>query len=136
MENIELEVKNVKNEAVEDLVKKEGKVTEDKIEESLNYDSLTTEEKRAIDEFNQKINIEDATQILQYGAKAQTKISQFSDSVLEDVKTKNLGEVGDLLSDLVTEIKSFDSDITADSKTPFGKIFKNRNGRRTYDCGL
>ena len=60
---------------------------------------------------------------MQYGAKAQTKISQFSDSVLEDVKTRSTGEVGDLLADLVGEIKSFDSDIANTNKTGLGKLF-------------
>ena len=124
MEGLELKVeKDVQKEEVAGLVEEKGKVTEEKIEQSLNYDALSQEEKDAIDEFNQKINIEDSTQILQYGAKAQTKISQFSDSVLEGVKTKSTGEVGDLLSNLVAEIKSFDSDIsTADAKG-LAKIF-------------
>jgi len=126
MEGLELKVeKEVKKEEVENIVEEKGKVTDEKIENSLNYDALSEEEKTAIDEFNQKINIEDSTQILQYGAKAQTKISQFSDNVLEGVKTKNTGEVGDLLSDLVAEIKSFDADIaTADTKG-LAKIFYN-----------
>ena len=120
----ELELKLDKKEEVENLVKEEGeKITEEKIEKSLNYDSLTDEEKKAVDEFNEKINISDSTQVIQYGAKAQSKISQFSDSVLEGVKTYNTGEVGDLLSNLVGEIKSFDSDITSENKSVFGKIF-------------
>lgn len=126
MEGLELQVKKeVKKEEVEDLVK-EGvaeKVTNEQIEKSLNYDTLTQEEKDAIEEFNKKIDIHDATQILQYGAKAQSKISQFSDSVLEGVKTRNTGEVGDLLANLVGEIKSFDSDIANDNKSFFGKLF-------------
>ena len=116
MENLELKVaKEVKKEEVENLVQETGKVTNEKIEESLNYDLLSQEEKDAIEEFNKKINIEDSTQILQYGAKAQNKISQFSDSVLEGVKTKSAGEVGELLADLVAEIKTFDSDIANDN---------------------
>ena len=124
MENIELKVsKEVKKEEVENLL--EEKVTNEKIEESLNYDALSQEEKDAIEEFNKKINVEDATQILNYGVKAQTKISQFSDNVLEGVKTKSTGEVGDLLSDLVAQIKSFDSDVANDNKSLFGKLFSN-----------
>ena len=99
-----------------------GNVSNDKIEESLNYDLLTQEEKDAIDEFNKKIDVNDATQVLQYGAKAQTKISQFSDSVLDGVKTKNAGEVGDLLADLVGQIKNFDADIGA-PRTGLAKFF-------------
>ena len=111
---------------VENLVKEtNGKVTNEKIEESLNYDLLTEEEKAAIEEFNKKIDVNDATQVLQYGSKAQAKISRFSDSVLEGVKTKSTGEVGDLLADLVGQIKSFDSDVAGDNKSIFGKIFNN-----------
>ena len=124
MENLELQVKKeVKAEDIKDIFEETKQVTEEKIEESLNYDALSEEEKQAIDEFNKKINVEDATQILQYGAKAQAKISQFSDSVLESVKTKQTGEVGDLLADLVGDIKSFDSVITMENKTGFAKIF-------------
>lgn len=124
MENIELKVKKeVKKEDVENLVEEKGKVTEEKIEESLNYNALSQEEKDAIDEFNKKIDIEDSTQILQYGAKAQAKISQFSDSVLDGVKTKSTGEVGDLLANLVAEIKSFDSDIANENKSGISKLF-------------
>lgn len=124
MENLELKVeKEIKKEEVENLLEKDKKVTNEKIEESLNYDALSEEEKSAIDEFNKKINVEDSTQVLHYGIKAQTNISQFSDSVLEGVKTKSTGEVGDLLADLVAQIKSFDSDIANDNKTIFGKLF-------------
>ena len=115
--------KEVNRTEVESLAQESKKVTDEKIEKSLNYDLLSQEEKDAIEELNQKINVEDATQILQYGAKAQTKISQFSDSVLEDVKTRSTGEVGDLLADLVGEIKSFDSDIANTNKTGLGKLF-------------
>ena len=124
MEELELKVNKELNKAeVESLAQESKKVTDEKIEKSLNYDLLSQEEKDAIEEFNKKINVEDATQVLQYGAKAQTKISQFSDSVLEDVKTRSTGEVGDLLADLVGEIKSFDSDIANTNKTGLGKLF-------------
>ena len=66
----------------------------------------------------------DATQILQFGAAAQNKISEFSDSVLEGVKTKSTGDVGNLLAELVAEIKSFDGDINKESKG-LGKLFSN-----------
>ncbi len=124
MAELELKVNKEVNKAeVESLAQESKKVTDEKIEKSLNYDLLSQEEKDAIEEFNKKINVEDATQVLQYGAKAQTKISQFSDSVLEDVKTRSTGEVGDLLADLVGEIKSFDSDIANTNKTGLGKLF-------------
>lgn len=126
MEELELKVNKEVNKAeVESLAQESKKVTDEKIEKSLNYDLLSQEEKDAIEEFNKKINVEDATQVLQYGAKAQTKISQFSDSVLEDVKTRSTGEVGDLLADLVGEIRSFDSDIANTNKTGLGKLFNS-----------
>jgi len=72
---------------------------------------LKDNEKKAIDEFCEKINLEDSAQVLQFGSSAQSKISEFSDSILESVKTKNAGEVGDLLADLVAEVKGFDSSV-------------------------
>lgn len=101
----------------------EGTVTEEKIEDSLNYDKLTPEEKKAVDEFNAKIDVFDQTQVLQFGAAAQNKISQFSDSVLDDVKTKDIGETGKLLAELVAEIKSFDGAIV--EKKGLSKLFSS-----------
>ena len=95
----------------EKLTENANKITDEKIEKSLNYDELSEAEKQAVDEFNAKVDVMDSTQVLQYGASAQSKISEFSDSILEDVKTKSTGEVGDLLANLVAEIKSFDSSI-------------------------
>ena len=124
MEGLELKVeKKVDEESIENLTSE--KVTEEKIENSLNYDILTKEEQKAIDEFNSKIDVTDTTQVIQYGAAAQEKISQFSDSILEDVKTKNLGETGDLLADLVSQIKAFDKDVSGGNKGFFAKLFNN-----------
>ena len=96
MEGLELKLESSKVEKeVESLVTSEDKVTEEKVEESLNYDLLTDKEKKAIDEFVEKIDVFDATQVLQFGSASQAKISEFSDSVLEDVKTKNTGEAGE-----------------------------------------
>lgn len=126
MENLELKVEKQMDEKKFDNLAEEKKVTDEKIEESLNYDLLSKEEKKAIEEFNSKIDVSDAAQVLQYGAAAQEKISKFSDSILEDVKTKNTGEVGDLLADLVSQIKSFDSDIAGSSnKGIIAKLFSN-----------
>lgn len=116
--------KQVKKEEVENLMQE--KVTDEKIEASLNYENLSPEEKEAIDAFNEKIDIEDVTQILQFGAKAQNKISEFSDSVLEGTKTKDTGEVGVLLSELVAEIKNFNEDIEKENhKGGIAKLFYN-----------
>ena len=96
---------------LEEEIMKGEKVTEEKIEDSLNYDLLSEAEKKAIDEFCEKIDVTDSTQVLQFGSSAQNKISEFSDSVLDSVKTKNAGEVGDLLSSLVVEVKNFDAGV-------------------------
>jgi len=126
MNNLELKVEKNVEESVEKEIVETGKLTDEKIEKTLNYDLLTKAEQKAIDEFNEKIDINDSTGILQYGIAAQEKISKFSDSVLEDVKTKNTGEVGELLADLVSQIKSFDADLAGtNKKSLFGKLFSN-----------
>ena len=127
MENLELKVeaKDVDMSKVEDTLLQEKKVSEEVVEKSLNYDALTDEEKKAIDEFITKIDPKNTTQILQYGATAQNNISKFSDSVLEDVKTRSTGEVGDLLAGLVAEIKEFDTDIPQGEVKGLAKIFNS-----------
>lgn len=112
-ENIELKLENNLDTKKLDttLGTSEKKVTEEEVESSLNYNNLEPAEKAAIDEFISKVDITDTTVVLQYGSTAQNKISKFSDNVLDNVKTKETGEVGDLLTDLVTQIKDFDSDI-------------------------
>ena len=127
MDNLELKVeaKDVDMSKVEDTLLQEKKVSEEVVEKSLNYDALTDEEKKAIDEFITKIDPKNTTQILQYGATAQNNISKFSDSVLEDVKTRSTGEVGDLLAGLVAEIKEFDTDIPTGEVKGLAKIFNS-----------
>ena len=71
----------------------------------LSEDNLTAEEKAEVDSFSQKINLRDTNVILQYGAAAQEKIASFSDTTLQSVRTKDLGEIGDKISDLVVELK-------------------------------
>lgn len=71
---------------------------------------LSDEEKRIVDEFSEKIDITDSAVVMQYGAPAQTKVSQFSDSALEKVRTKDLGEVGGMISDLVVELNGLSID--------------------------
>lgn len=128
---LELKVKEkVDKESLEGLVT-ESKITEQKIEKSLNYDELTQEEKEAIDEFNKQLDLSDAAQILQYGASSQEKISKFSDTILEDVRTRNAGEVGDQLADLVGQIKSFDREVGGKKKGILSKIFSS--ARREFD---
>ena len=97
-------------------IAKEANITEEKVEKTLDYNKLTTEEKKAIDEFINKIDINSTNEIITFGSPAQNKITAFSDEVLENVKTKNVGEVGDLLADLTTEIKGFDASIDPNIK--------------------
>ena len=111
-EALELKVEpKMATEKIEKEILNGEKVTEEKVESSLNYELLEPEVKQAIDEFCTKVDVTDSAQLLQYGASAQNKISDFSDSVLQSVKTKNAGEVGDLLAELVTEVKDFDADV-------------------------
>ena len=133
MSKLELKVQEkVDKKSIEGLVS-EKEITEKQIEKSLNYDELSAAEKEAIDEFNKKLDINDSTQILQYGTAAQEKISKFSDSILEDVKTKNTGEVGDLLADLVSQIKAFDKDVSGVGKKNFiEKIFNTAKKEFDY----
>ena len=73
-----------------------------------NEAKLSDAEKKMVEDFSQKIDITEANIVLQYGSEAQKKISDFSDTALDNVKTKDLGEVGTLLSNLVVELKCFD----------------------------
>ena len=75
---------------------------------ALTLDALSPEERRAVLDFVDKIDVEDSRVVLSYGAGAQQQISTFSDKVLENVRTKDTGEVGDMLAKLVAEIKGFD----------------------------
>ncbi|MDU6249280.1 MAG: toxic anion resistance protein, partial [Paeniclostridium sordellii] len=91
-------------EEVLDLGLKEEKV-EEKIVDEI---QLTEEEKKMVDQFVDKIEIKDSNSILQYGVGAQKKISDFSQSALSNVKTKDLGEIGEVLSSVVYELKNFE----------------------------
>ncbi|MFU0828461.1 MAG: Toxic anion resistance protein [Lachnoclostridium sp.] len=72
--------------------------------------TLTPEEKRMVDEFSNQIDLKKSDLILQYGAGAQKKIADFSETALNNVRTKDLGEVGEMLSNVVMELKSFDAE--------------------------
>lgn len=75
----------------------------------LDDSMLTDEEKQMVDSFAQQIDVRDSVAILQYGAGAQKKMADFSESALASVRTKDLGEVGGLITDVVTELRSFDA---------------------------
>ena len=88
----------------------------------LDATSLTEEEQKMVDEFSQKIDITKSDTIMQYGSSAQKKISEFSDQTLNNIKTKDLGEIGGMISNLVVELKNFDVD--QEEKKGFFSLFK------------
>ena len=87
---------------------------------------LTEEEKKAVEEFSKKIDIGDSNLVLQYGAAAQKNIASFSESALNSVRTKDLGEIGKSLSELVVELKGFGQE-EEEKKGLFGLFKKGGN---------
>ena len=90
-------------------------------------DSLSTAELKQVEDFSKQIDISASNVILQYGADAQKKIVEFSDTALNKVKTKDLGEVGDMIGNLVTELKGFSTE--EEDKGGFLGIFKKAGNR-------
>ena len=86
-------------------------------------DSLSAEELAQVDAFAQQIDIANSQQVLTFGSGAQKKMADFSETALERVRTQDLGEAGDLIAGVVTELKSFDAD--EESKGLFG-LFKRQ----------
>lgn len=76
-------------------------------EEVLDETILTAEEKEAVESFASQIDLTDSSMILQYGAGTQKKMADFSENALESVRTKDLGEVGELLSNVVGQLRDF-----------------------------
>lgn len=95
------------------------------VEEAIPEAELTPEERRMVDSFAEQINLTDSNMVLRYGAGAQKKIADFSEAALDNVKTKDLGEIGQMLSDVVTELKGFE--IEAEDKGFFGFFKKSSN---------
>lgn len=92
----------------------------------MDESALTDEERKAVEEFAEKIELSNSNLILQYGVGTQKKIADFSEGALNSVRTKDLGEVGDLLSNVVTELKSFDVN-AEEEKGLFGFFKKSSN---------
>ena len=103
-------------------VAEETEVVEDP---AFNENNLTAEEKKMVEEFSQKIDLHNSQAILQYGAGTQKKMADFSENALKNVRTKDMGEVGDMLSGLVVELKSFE--ITEEDKGILGLFKKSAN---------
>lgn len=87
---------------------------------------LSEAEKQQVESFAKQIDLYNSQMIMQYGAGAQKKISDFSESALENVRSKDLGEVGTILSDVVKELKDFD---TEEDKGFFGNLFKKSSDK-------
>lgn len=104
--------------------KKVPVVTEEK-KEVLDDSMLSEEEKAQVEVFSKQIDLTNSAVILQYGAGTQKKMADFSETALENVKAKDLGEVGELLSGVVTELKNFDEE---ESKGFLG-IFKKTSNK-------
>lgn len=90
--------------------------------EKLDISSLSPAEQAAVRDFSEKIDIKNTDQVMNYGSAAQKNISEFSDAALSSVKTKDLGECGDMLSELVVELKGLNFD--EEEKKGFLGLFK------------
>lgn len=86
---------------------------------------LSPEERKMVDDFANQIDLTNSNMILQYGVGAQKKMADFSETALENVRTKDLGEIGDMLTSVVSELKSFDSE--EEEKGILGFFKKNTN---------
>ncbi len=120
MENVgELKVPTLtlEEEIKEDATKVEEAIAVVNVEDKI---QLTPEEENAVVEFMGKIDLHNTNHILQYGAAAQTKLAEFSDSALDKVRTKDLGDIGDSLGTLVSELKGFNA---LEEKKGLAKLF-------------
>ncbi len=109
-----------------DGVEEEKPVVEEKKEEEQPEVQLTPEEQKIVDDFAEKIDITSSALVMQYGSGAQKKIANFSDTALANVRTKDLGEVGDEIANLVVELKSFDA---GEEEKGFLGFFKKQANR-------
>ena len=106
-------------------------VSEDSLESQkpvFDESMLSPEEKKIVEDFSNQIDLNKSNQILQYGVGAQKKIADFSETAINNVKTKDLGEIGDMLSGVVTELKSFDVD---EGEKGFLGFFKKSSNKLT-----
>jgi len=92
--------------------------------EKLELERLSPDEQAAVREFSKQIDVRDTNLVLSYGAAAQKNIANFSEQTLEKVRTKDLGDVGDMLSDLVVQLEGLN---TEEEKKGFLGLFKKAN---------
>ncbi len=93
--------------------------------------NLSEDEQKTVDEFSQKIDLTNTNIVLQYGVACQKKMSEFADSALDNVRTKDLGQVGDMIAGLVTELKEFDAE--EEPKGLFGWFKKKKSDISTFN---
>ena len=90
---------------------------------TIDYEELTQAEKQKVDTIKSQINVEDTNGIIQYGVASQSKISSFSDTVLDNIRNKDTGYVGEILSDLIVKIKDVNVDSLSSDQGFFSKLF-------------
>lgn len=112
--NLETTVEEAKAEQIENIT--EETVMDDNL--------LSEEEKKVVAEFAKQIDVTNSNQVLMYGAGAQKNIADFSENALNNVRTKDLGEVGDALSSLVVELRNINFDESEQKKGILGGLFK------------
>ena len=96
------------------------------VKKEMEQTVLSPEEQQMVDSFAKKIDIENTIQILQYGAGTQKKMADFSDAALENVRTQDLGEVGDLITQVVGELRDFDA---AEEEKGFLGFYKKQGSK-------
>ena len=96
------------------------------VKKEMEQTVLSPEEQQMVDSFAKKIDIENTSQILQYGAGTQKKMADFSDAALENVRTQDLGEVGDLITQVVGELRDFDA---AEEEKGFLGFFRKQGNK-------
>ena len=109
--------------------KAELNIIPEKKEEEMDDAMLTPEEREMVKNFSEQIDIKNTNAILSYGAGVQKKMADFSEAALENVRSKDLGEIGAMLSNVVTELKCFDEE--EESKGLFGGLFKKAGNKVT-----
>ena len=112
------------------IVEEKAEIVEEpkKADPQLDESILTEEERRMVDDFSRQIDLHDSNGILQYGVGTQKKMADFSENALKTVQTKDLGEVGDMITGLVTELKNFD---TEEEERGFLGLFKKTGNKIT-----
>ena len=96
-------------------------------QDNLQMQELTPAEQKMVADFAKQIDVTDSALVMQYGAGSQKKIADFSDTALANVKSKDLGEVGNMLSSMVVELKNFEKD--DDEKGGFMGLFKKQKNK-------